>query len=178
MKIALIVAASENDVIGRDGDLPWRLPDDLRRFKQITTGHIVIMGRRTYESVGTPLPNRVNIIVTRQKTYHVDGAQVCSSLDEAIDFARTVSAGTHRDDDLFILGGESMYRAAMSMAHRIYLTRVHAMVEGDTHFPRLDSTWTLCANEHRPADEKHAFARSFQVWERGDVSRPPSPSES
>jgi dihydrofolate reductase len=178
MNIALIAAASENDVIGRNGELPWHLSDDLRRFKQITTGRVIIMGRKTFESVGKPLPDRVNIIVTRQASFQADGVQVCTNLDEALDFARSVCGGSHRDDDVFIVGGESMYRAAMPLAHRIYLTRVHAMIEGDTHFPRLDDTWTLTAHEHRPADDRHTLARSFQIWERAVVNRPPARFES
>ena len=174
MKLSLIVAVAENDVIGRDGDLPWSLSDDLQRFKQLTTGHAIIMGRRTYDSIGRPLPNRTNIVVTRQTDLDIPGVTVCHTLQEALIAAR--SEGDTPDDEVFIIGGESLYREAFGDAACIHLTRVHAMIEGDTRFPRLDDHWTLTAHEHRPADERHAYPRSFQTWER--ISRPPSPNGS
>ncbi|MEM7228954.1 MAG: dihydrofolate reductase [Planctomycetota bacterium] len=164
MIIALIVAASENNVIGRAGDLPWHLPDDLKRFKAATSGHVIIMGRKTFASVGKPLPNRTNIVITRNTTFTADDVLVCHSLDDALNAAREHTADDN--DEVFIVGGEALYREALPRAQRMYLTRVHAIVEGDTHFPRLDEAWILVAHEHRARDDRHAIAHSFQTWER------------
>jgi len=174
MSIALVVAAAENDVIGRDGELPWHLPDDLRRFKRTTVGHVVIMGRRTYESVGAPLPDRSTIIVTRQAAYEVRGATICAGVDAALTTAAEMPNVPR--GEILVLGGESIYREALPRAGRVYLTRVHAIVEGDTHFPGLDDHWHITRHEHHPADDRHALPFSFQVWERDGVSLPPVPT--
>jgi len=157
--ISLIVAAAENNAIGKNNQLLWHLPNDLRFFKQTTSGHPIIMGRKTYESVGKPLPNRRNIIVTRQSGYTVDGAEVVHSLEEAL--ARCDG------DEVFIVGGADIYRQAMPIAKRIYLTRVHADVEGDSYFPELDDAeWTLVSAAYHASDERHALGYTFMRYER------------
>ena len=170
MKISVIAAMSQNRVIGRDGSLPWHLPTDLARFKSITTGHTVIMGRKTYESVGKPLPNRRTIIITRNNDYQCAGVFIAHSLDEALDHAA-------HEDEIFILGGETVYRIALPRADRLYLTIIHATIEGDTYFPNLDfDDWKLVEDERHEIDERHAYAFSFRRYER--ASTPPAQPES
>jgi len=162
MPVSLIVAVSDNGVIGRDGGLPWRLPRDLRHFKRTTMGHHLIVGRRTWEEVGMPLPGRTMVVVTRDPSFRAAGATVVHSLDAALAAARG-------DDEPFIGGGAHIYREALARAlvDRLYLTRVHAAVEGDTFFPELDlASWRLVSEEHHPADEKNEHALSFLVYER------------
>ncbi len=160
MPLTLIVAMSENRVIGRDGDLPWRLPADLKRFKALTTGHHVIMGRRTFETLPHPLPNRVNIVVTRQPDYAPEGVLVASDLDAALHLAAD-------DSNPFILGGGEIYRVTLPRADRIELTVVHATIDGDTFFPEFhEHDWTLVSDERHEADERHAYAFSFRRYER------------
>ncbi len=160
MKISVIAAMSENRVIGRDGALPWHLPADLARFKSITTGHTVLMGRKTFESVGQPLPNRRTIVITRNNDYQGAGVVIAHSLDEALDHAA-------REDEIFILGGEAVYRIALPRADRLYLTIVHATIQGDTHFPPFDpDQWKLVEDERHEADDRHAYAFSFRRYER------------
>lgn len=162
--ISIIVAVSENGVIGRDNDLPWHLPADLKHFMSTTGGHPVIMGRRTYESLQQPLRDRPNIIITRNDDYHVDGATIVHSLSDAIDHAKTLCDD---GEEMFILGGSAVFREALPLADRLYLTLVHATVEGDVHFPDWDpSQWTLECDEHHPADDRHAFAMSFRLYTR------------
>ncbi len=160
MKISVIAAMSQNHIIGRDGALPWHLPTDLARFKSITTGHTVIMGRKTFESVGQPLPNRRTIVITRNNDYQGAGVFIAHSLDEALDHAA-------REDEVFILGGEAVYRIALPRADRLYLTIIHATIEGDTYFPTLDfDDWKLVEDERHEADDRHAYAFSFRRYER------------
>jgi dihydrofolate reductase len=167
MRLSLIVAASENGCIGRDGDLPWRLPEDLKRFKQVTMGKPIIMGRKTYESIGRPLPGRTNIVVTRQPGYAAPGCEVAGSLADALDAAR--ATGT---DEVFIIGGASLYADALSQADTLYLTRVHAAVEGDVYLPPVPwETFELSASEAHPADERHAHAFTFETWRRSTPGR-------
>ncbi len=162
MKITLIAAVAENRVIGRDGTLPWRLPDDLRRFKQRTEGHIVIMGRRTFESLAGPLPNRPAIVVSRNRDLDVGGATLANSLDEALDVARG-----RGENEVFILGGSAIYALALPLADRLELTVVHAVVAGDTYFPEFDlSAWTITEDDRRDADERHEHPFSFRCYER------------
>jgi len=163
-RISIIVAVSENRVIGRDNDLPWHLPADLKHFLSTTRGHTVIMGRKTFESLQQPLTNRPNIIITRDRSYHADSAAVTHSLREAIDTARTEHP---QDDELFILGGSAIFREALDIADRMYFTLVHATVEGDVLFPQWDETqWTLTQETHHPADDRHAHAMSFRIYDR------------
>lgn len=159
-RIIIIAAMAENRVIGRDGDLPWRLPDEMRYFKQTTTGHVVIMGRRTFESFGNPLPNRRNIVVTRQRDYTPQQAVVAHSLDEALALAADAP-------QVFIAGGAEIYRAALPIAERLLLTIVHATPEGDTRFPEFDENeWVLVDERRHEADERHAHAFTFRTYDR------------
>ena len=168
MKISAIVAVSENNVIGKDNRLIWRLPADMKFFKDKTTGHCVITGRKNYESIPEkfrPLPDRKNIVVTRQKDYQAPGAIVVNTLDDAIAVARE-----QQETELFIIGGGEIYRQAISLCDIIYLTRIHANFEGDTFFPELNSEdaitngWKLNWSEEHPADEKHLYSFTFQEW--------------
>ncbi len=169
MKISLIVAASANGVIGADGELPWHLPDDFRYFKQVTMGKPIVMGRRTWESIGRPLPGRQNIVVTRQRDFEAAGTTVVDSPEAAV-------ATADETDELMIIGGGEIYRRFLPIAHRVYLTRVEVDVEGDTFFPALDDAeWRLASTESHPADERHAWAFEFRVYERRD---PVTPAES
>lgn len=162
MNIALVVAASENNVIGKNNQLLWRLPNDMKFFKNTTWGMPVIMGRKTFESLGKPLAGRTNIVITRQETWIAPGAQVVKSLDDAIAAAADTDA-----KEAFVIGGGEIYKQAMPLAQRIYLTRVHATFEGDTYFPVVEEQqWELLSDLDFPADEKHAYSYSFQVWGR------------
>jgi dihydrofolate reductase len=160
--VSLIVAVSTNGVIGRDGDLPWRLPADLRHFKKTTMGHHLIIGRATWDEVGRPLPGRTMVVVTRDRGFHADGVLVAHSVEEALALARD-------DDEPFIGGGAEIYRVALEreLVDRLYVTRVHAVVEGDTSFPPVDWTgWLLADRIDRPADDKNPHPCSFEVWDR------------
>ena len=160
MRISLVAALSENRVIGRDNHVPWHLPEDLRRFKALTLGHWVIMGRRTFESLGRPLRQRTTIVLTKRDDFHPEGVLVARSLDEAIALAG-------EQEEVFILGGEAVYRKAMPRADRMYLTIVHADVEGDTHFPEFEADqWTVLEKERHEADDRHAHACTFRTYAR------------
>ena len=162
MKASLIVAVSENGVIGKDGGLPWRLPADLKHFKNTTMGHHLIIGRRTWDEVGKPLPGRTMVVVTRSRQFSAEGALVAHSIEEALEVAA-------RDDEPFIGGGAYIYRLALEkqLIDRLYLTRVHAEVEGDTFFPDVDfADWRLVSEDHREPDEKNQYACSFLVYDR------------
>ena len=162
--LAAIVAMSENYVIGRHNDLPWRLPSDLRRFKNLTMGHHMIMGRKTYESIGRPLPGRTSVVITRNADF---GAAVNGARDLVVvhSFASALEkvAG---DDEAFVIGGETIFRLALPSTQRLYLTFVHATVEGDVYFPgRSLDDWTLLSEESHAADERHSYPYSFRVYE-------------
>lgn len=129
-KINIIVAIAKNRAIGKDNKLLWHIPNDLRRFKEITTGHTVIMGRKTYESIGRPLPDRINIIITRNNDYKADGCVTCKSLEEAIEFAKE-----NQENEVFIIGGGEIYSQAINLADKLYLTLVEGNFEADTYFP-------------------------------------------
>jgi dihydrofolate reductase len=162
MTVSLIVAVSSNGVIGRDGGLPWYLPADLRHFKRTTMGHHLIIGRRTWEEVGKPLPGRSMVVVTRSRHFASEDVQVARSIEQALE----LSSG---DDEVFIGGGAQVYRMALDrdLVDRIYLTRIHAEFEGDTYFLQIDfEKWTLVSEEHHEADEKNEFPYSFLVYER------------
>lgn len=159
MKLSIIVAMAENHVIGVENRLPWSLPADQAFFKRKTTGHTVIMGRRTFESMDGPLPRRRNIVITRRRDYRPEGAEVAGSLDEAIEAA----AG---DDEVFVAGGADLYREALPRADRLYLTLVHACPRGDTRFPDVDlSQWHLVEEERHEVDARHAHAFSMRTYE-------------
>jgi dihydrofolate reductase len=157
--LTLVVAVAENGVIGRDGDLPWRLPEDLKHFRRLTLGNTVLMGRKTFESLGKPLADRANWVLTRDPGYAPAGATVFRDLDAAL--------AAQPQGELLVIGGAELYRQTLPLARRLELTRVHAHVAGDTQFPPLDPTqWRQAAREDRPADERHAYAYSFLTLER------------
>src|SRR5262245_1248967 len=159
--VSLIVAVSENGVIGRDGSLPWRLPADMARFKALTMGHPIIMGRHTYESIGRPLPGRRNIVVSSRPDYAPAGVDVVPSWRAALERVRG-------EPEVFVIGGAVLYRHALPHVNRLYLTRVEAEIEGDTVYEVPDlANWKLVSEERRPADSQHPFSFSFKVYERG-----------
>lgn len=154
-RLSIVVATDEGGAIGRDGQLPWQLPDDLRRFKALTLGKPIVMGRKTWESIGRPLPGRHNIVVTRQPDYSASGCSVVSSLPEALEQAGDAP-------EICVIGGAEIYRLALPMTTVIHLTRVHARVPADTWFPALDSAqWRELQRETHAADERHALPFSF-----------------
>ena len=160
MRISIIVAAAENNVIGGNNRLLWRLPNDMKWFKAITTGHTVIMGRKTYDSMGRALPNRRNIIISRDTTLRIEGVEVANSLEDALRRAAD-------EDEVFIIGGGEIYKQAWDKADKLYLTRVHTEQEGDTYIPEiLPAEWIEERRESHPADEKHLCAYSFIVYKR------------
>ena len=163
MKLSMIAALDTNNVIGRDNQVPWCIRTDLRRFKTLTMGHHVIMGRKTYESMNRPLSGRTNVVITRRDDWSAEGVTVVHTLEEALRLA--ANAG---DDEPFIIGGAEIYQLAIHRADRMYLTRVHAEVEGDTWFPEFDdvSEWKLIDAEHCDADEKNEYPFSFLTYER------------
>lgn len=158
--ISIIAALAENRVIGVNNTLPWRLPNDLKHFRRLTTGHAIVMGRKNHESIGKPLPERTNIVVTRNRDYRANGCLIAHSLDEALTLAKD-------DPEIFVIGGAEIYREALPHADRLYLTQVHADIHGDTFFPEIKSDdWKETARERHAADDKHAYAYSFVVLER------------
>jgi dihydrofolate reductase len=158
--ISLIVAVSTNNVIGVQGDLPWRLLSDLKRFKALTMGKPIVMGRLTYESIGRPLPGRRNIVITRQREFVAEGCDVVRSIDEAI---RVAGAA----DEIMIIGGGDIYRQFLPRAGRIYLTRVQADIDGDAFFPELAADeWREASSEHHSADESNEFDVGFTRLDR------------
>ncbi|MFG0329940.1 MAG: dihydrofolate reductase [Phycisphaerales bacterium] len=185
-RVSIIVAMSDDRVIGRAGDMPWRLSNDLKRFKRLTTGHPVLMGRKTWESIGRPLPNRRNLIITRNASYTPAGAneveppttvEVAGSLDEAMTRARGDSPEGIDAGEIFIIGGGEIYRQALARTaaprvSRIHLTRIHTTLdarEDDTRFPELDTRteWRLVeSSERHEPDERNDFAHTFEIWER------------
>lgn len=159
-KLALIVAASENDVIGANGDLPWRLSADLKRFKSLTMGHHIIMGRKTFDSIGRLLPGRKTVIVTRQSDHDVKGAIVVHSVEAALE---VVSEDPHP----FVTGGAEIYQLMLPHVQEIFLTRVHAEIDGDTRLPEIDwSQWKKVESERFPADARNEIDYSFERFER------------
>ena len=154
--IAIIVAVAENNVIGKDNQLIWHLPADLRHFKQKTMGHPMIMGRKTFEAIGKPLPGRTTIIVTRQTDFKVEGCLVVHSVEEAI------AKGKELDEQISVVGGAEIYKQALPFVDTIYLTRVHHTFEGDTYFPELqDEDWEQVSEEYHEPDEKNNYSYTF-----------------
>jgi dihydrofolate reductase len=161
MNIKIVVAASENNVIGKSNKLLWRLPNDMAFFKNITWGMPVIMGRKTYESLGAPLKGRTNIVISR-KEHNDKGIVLASSLEDAI-----AAAGATDAKECYVIGGGEIYRQALDRTDTIYMTRVHTVVEGDTYFPEIDERiWNLTHSMPFESDEKHAYAYAFQTWQR------------
>jgi dihydrofolate reductase len=166
LRIALIWAMARNRVIGRDNDLPWHLPKDLKHFMRTTVGHPVIMGRRTFESMNAPLPRRTNIVVTRNPDYRPAGALVAADLDAALALAKADCAATGKDT-IFIAGGAEIYRLGLAIATHLIVTEIDAEFDGDTFFPEYDpADWRCVEREDHPADAEHAWRFSIAVWER------------
>jgi dihydrofolate reductase len=160
MRISMIVAVAENGTIGRDGQLPWRLSADLKRFKQLTWGRPLIMGRNTFDSIGRPLPGRRSIVLTHRPLPEHADLLAAASLSHAFELADDA-------DEVFVIGGRSVFIAALPLAERLYWTRVHAQVQGDVRFPAIDWTvWQLEEQISVPADSRNEFASTFQIWRR------------
>jgi dihydrofolate reductase len=155
--VKLIVAISKNNIIGDSNRLIWNLPADLKRFKEITTGHPIVMGRKTYESIGRPLPNRRNIIITRDSNYQVEGCEVVNSIEESLLLTNS---------DCFIIGGGEIYSQTLPISEQIYMTVVDEEFEGDTAFPELDKSWYISKQENFSKDEKNPHNYSFMIYER------------
>ncbi|MBM4092765.1 MAG: dihydrofolate reductase [Planctomycetes bacterium] len=161
MQESIIVAMTPQCVIGRDGGLPWHLSADLQRFKRLTMGHHIIMGRKTFQSIGRLLPGRTTIVVTRQANLTIPGARVAPGIQEAVAFA---SPG---ESEVFFVGGEQIYRAAIARVSRIYRTLVHATLEGDVHFPELTANqWEVVEEEHHRRDARNEYDTTFQTLRR------------
>jgi dihydrofolate reductase len=165
MLVSLIVAASTNNAIGKNNQLLWHLPNDLKFFKNTTWGMPVIMGRKTYESFNKILPGRFNIVITRQANWNAEGTIVATDLNDALKKAAETNC-----NEVFVIGGGEIYKEAITKADKIYITRVHASFEADTFFPEIDETaWQLTANQDFEVDEKHGYAYSFQTWQRTKI---------
>jgi dihydrofolate reductase len=157
--VTLIVAVADSGVIGRDNALPWHLPEDLKRFKRLTMGKPIVMGRKTFESIGKPLPGRQNIVVTRDPNYQATGVDVVPGIEAAVRVAGDVA-------EVMIIGGADLFRLFLPRAGRIHLTRVHGDVAGNVLWPALDDTWQVVGSEAHATDERHAYAMTFEVWEK------------
>ena len=171
MTISMIAAVAANRVIGADGGMPWRLSTDMKRFRALTMGHPVVMGRKTFESLPKPLAGRSNIVVSRQADYFREGALVVTTMSEALDRAAASEGG----DEIFVIGGGAIYDLAMDRADRLYITHVVSAPEGDTVFPMIDSAvWRCVSEEAVPAGPKDSFATQYSIYER--IKTVPSPS--
>ena len=159
--LSMIVAHADNRIIGKDNDMPWHLPADLAYFKKVTLGKPVVMGRKTYESIGRPLPGRQNIVISRDANYQADGIDVVSSVEEAL-----IKAGDV--EEIMVIGGGAIYAHCLPAAQRLYITHIDATVDGDTQFPEYDTekVWQKVSSEVRPADEKNAYQLDFCIYER------------
>lgn len=166
MKLALIAAYAQNRVVGIDNKLPWHLPEDLKYFKRCTSGKAIIMGRKTFDSIGRPLPNRTNIVISRNPEFNVDGVKVVSTLDEAIELAKAVNE-INGIDEIMVIGGATIYELTLPLADRLYLTHVHANVEGDAYFPEVDfSSWHEVERADYSVSETNPYDYSFVVYEK------------
>lgn len=163
MIISLIAAHSKNRVIGKNNDLPWRLPDDMKYFMQTTKGHVVVLGRKNYQSLPEkfrPLPNRTNIVITRSKDFEAPGCTIVHSLEDAIALGKKSG-----EQELFVIGGAEIYAMALPIANRLYLTEIDAILDGDTFFPAWDkSRWVETLRQHHARDERHQYAFDFVVY--------------
>jgi dihydrofolate reductase len=167
LRIGIHVAIAENGVIGRAGGLPWRLSTDLKRFKADTMGSPIVMGRKTFESVGRPLPGRLNIIITRQKDWRAEGVETAPSLEEAIRLARKRVAGMPEAREICVIGGGEIFREALPLTNILHVTHVLAPVEGDTFFPPIDpAIWTETSSADIPAGERDTYPTRHAVYER------------
>jgi dihydrofolate reductase len=166
MRLALIAAVAENGTIGRDNGLPWYLPEDLKYFKRVTLGKAIVMGRKTWDSIGRPLPGRTNIVVSRQPDLSIEGATVVKDLTAALELASRI-ATVDGSEELMVIGGAEIYQLALPLAQRLYLTEVHAVVAGDALFPTWDrAQWVQSSSEKHDADDSNPFDYSFVVYDR------------
>ena len=165
MTISLIAAMAQNRVIGKNNDLPWRLPDDMKFFMQTTKGHHVLMGRKNYDSLGEkfrPLPHRTNIVVTRQKDLKAPGCIIVNSVEKGLGIAVE-----NNEPEIFVIGGAEIYKIALPLADRIYLTEIHARIEGDTFFPEFNKReWQEVSRKPHAADDRHPYAFDFVIYEK------------
>ncbi|SJN30637.1 dihydrofolate reductase [Sphingobacterium sp. JB170] len=160
LKITLIVAASKNNAIGKDNKMLWHLPEDFKYFKRTTIGHSIIMGRKTFLSIGKPLPERRNIVLSRDLNFSNYDVDVANSVSEVLNYCRD-------EREIFIIGGAQLYEQTLPIAQKILLTRVHTEIQGDAYFPVLSpQEWKLTSSEKHPKDEKHAYDFTFEVWDR------------
>lgn len=160
MKLISIAAIGQNNELGKDNDLLWHLPEDFKRFKKMTTGHYIIMGRKTFESFPKPLPNRTHVVITRQENYPSQQCIVVKNIDEALEVVKN-------QELVFVIGGGEIYRQFMPFADELELTEVEGEFEADTYFPDVnDKDWELVNEEHHPKDEKHKYAFTFKTYQR------------
>ncbi len=166
IKLSVIVAVADNGVVGRNNALPWYLPADLQHFKRTTLGKPVVMGRKTYQSIGRPLPGRTNIVITRNRNFTAEGINVVCSLEAALELAREIASGDG-PGELMVIGGAAIYAVAIPLADKLYITEVHAQVEGDIHLPDIDwREWRECSRERHGASESGSHDYSFVVYDR------------
>ncbi len=159
--LSMIVAHADNRIIGKDNDMPWHLPADLAYFKKTTLGKPVIMGRKTYESIGRPLPGRQNIVISRDENYQAEGITSATSVEQALTLAGEV-------EEVMVIGGGAIYEHCLASAHRLYITHINAEIDGDTKFPEYDlNVWKKIASDKRNVDEKNSYELDFCVYERG-----------
>ncbi|MEI8385250.1 MAG: dihydrofolate reductase [Nitrosomonadaceae bacterium] len=164
--LSILVAMAKNRVIGKNNTLPWQLPPDLKRFKQLTMGHHIVMGRKTYESIGRPLPGRTSIIITRQTDYQAPGAIVVASIDQAL---KVSSEGQEIDQEIFVIGGAEIYQQALELCQRIYITEIQQEFDGDTLFPELNQQeWREISREKHRLNDGGGFEYHFVVLDRGE----------
>jgi len=164
MIVSLLVAASENNVIGKDNQLPWHLPNDLKYFKNLTWGMPILMGRKTFDSIGKPLPGRKSIVITRNYEWQHEGVDVVHSIEEAIQKAESYGV-----KEIFVIGGAEIFKTSLPSANRVYLTRIHQDFDGDVHFPEItQKEWQLASIRYCEADEKNKYNHTYQVWERNE----------
>lgn len=165
MTISMIAALTKNRVIGKNNDLPWKLPDDMKFFMETTKGHHVILGRKNYDSIPPkfkPLPNRTNIVVTRQKNFKAPGCTVVDSVEKGLDIARQ-----NKEPEAFIIGGAEIYKLGLPHTDRLYLTEIDASIDGDTYFPAFDQTeWKETSRVHHDKDERHAYSFDFVIYDK------------
>jgi dihydrofolate reductase len=165
MIVSLIAAVSKNNVIGKNNDLPWHLPNDMKYFMQTTKGHCVLMGRKNYESLPEkfrPLPNRTNILVTRQANYHAPGCTIFNTIAEGVNYAQEKD-----ETELFVIGGAEIYSGTLPIADKLYITEINANIDGDTFFPQIDKTkWREISRTPNNTDDRHKFAFDFVVYEK------------
>ncbi|TAE31284.1 MAG: dihydrofolate reductase [Cytophagales bacterium] len=174
MNISLIAAVAQNGTIGRNDatgkpDLPWHLPDDFKFFKETTSGHPIIMGRKSLDALGKPLPKRKNIVITRNRDFDVPGVTIVHTLEDALTMARAVE-----ENEIFVIGGAEIYALALPVATRLYLTEIQKEYDGDAHFPAFNKNdWRETSRRHHPADDRHEAAFDFVIYERNDPSPTP-----